>query len=85
MCFHTSCLSMFISHSFSPSHVTAKLQFNIQLQCFDSVIIIVAGILAVGLYFLGVSEPKMTHDQFYSHVVKNSGKNYKSVLCLILN
>jgi len=85
MCFHTSCLSMFKSHSFSLSHLTAKLQFNVQLQCFDSVIIIVAGILAVGLYFLGVSEPKMIRDQLYSHAEKNSGKHHKSVLCLILN
>jgi len=76
---------MFKSHSFSLSHLTAKLQFNVQLQCFDSVIIFVAGILAVGLCFLGVSEPKMACNQLYSHVEKNSGKHHKSVLCLILN
>jgi len=85
MCFHTSYLIMFKSHSFCVSHLTAKLQFNVQLQCFDSVIIIVAGILAVGLYFLGVTEPKMTRDQLYSHVEKNSGKHHKTVLGLILN
>lgn len=57
------------------THLTAKLQFNVQLHCFDSVIIFAVGILAVDMYFLGVSQLNMTCNQLNSHMEKNFGKH----------